>query len=180
MPEAGDLDALCQPPLAAAALDLDACQLSLCTSGSSGEPKRIDKTLRQLANEVRALEALWGADLGQACIIGSVATQHIYGLLFRVLWPLCAGRSFVRQQLPFPEDLQRVSRQHPHFAWVASPALLKRMGDNLDWAALSSVKRVFSSGGALPADAADSLHQRLQHGHQQLGIHGLDRAAGVA
>ena len=150
----------------------------MCTSGSSGEPKRIDKTLRQLANEVQALEALWGADLGQACIIGSVATQHIYGLLFRVLWPLCAGRTFVREQLPFPEDLQRVSRQHPHFAWVASPALLKRMGDNLDWAALSTVKRVFSSGGALPADAADSLHQRLQQWPTE--ILGSSETGGIA
>ncbi|MGK9517796.1 hypothetical protein O6467_23885, partial [Salmonella enterica subsp. enterica] len=77
--EAGDLDALYQPAVAAAALDLDTCQFSLCTSGSSGEPKRIDKTLRQLANEVQALENLWGADLKDACIIGSVATQHIYG-----------------------------------------------------------------------------------------------------
>ena len=56
--EAADLDALYQAPLSPAALDLDTCQLSLCTSGSSGEPKRIDKTLRQLANEVQALEAL--------------------------------------------------------------------------------------------------------------------------
>ncbi|WP_432754940.1 AMP-binding protein [Pseudomonas sp. WMBT8] len=176
--EAGDLEALYHPPLAAAALDLDACQLGLCTSGSSGAPKRIDKTLRQLANEVQALEALWGADLGRACIVGSVATQHIYGLLFRMLWPLCAGRSFVRQQLPFPEDLQRVSRQHPHFAWVASPALLKRMGDNLDWTALSTVKRVFSSGGALPAEAADSLHQHLHQWPTE--ILGSSETGGIA
>ena len=148
-------------PLPAAALDLDQCRLSLCTSGSSGEPKRIEKSLRQLANEVLALEQLWGADLGGACMIGSVATQHIYGLLFRVLWPLCAGRSFVRQQLPFPEDLQRASREHEAFAWVTSPALLKRMGDNLDWPALSRVRRVFSSGGALPPEAARSLQTRL-------------------
>ena len=69
-------------PLAPAELDPDTCQLSLCTSGSSGEPKRIEKNLRQLANEVVALEHLWGADLGQAWIIGSVATQHIYCLLY--------------------------------------------------------------------------------------------------
>ncbi|NVZ61496.1 AMP-binding protein [Pseudomonas gingeri] len=165
-------------PLAPAALDLDACRLSLCTSGSSGEPKRIEKSLRQLANEVRALEQLWGADLGQACIIGSVATQHIYGLLFRVLWPLCAGRPFVRTQLAFPEDLQRASRQHPQFAWVASPALLKRMGDNLDWPALSQVRRVFSSGGALPEDAADSLRQRLQQWPTE--ILGSSETGGIA
>lgn len=167
-----------QPGLAGAELDLDQCRLSLCTSGSSGEPKRIDKTLRQLANEVEALEQLWGADLGQACIIGSVATQHIYGLLFRVLWPLCAGRPFVRRQLAFSEDLQRASREYPAFAWVASPALLKRMGDNLDWPALSAVRRVFSSGGALPSEAAQSLHQRLQQWPTE--ILGSSETGGIA
>jgi len=175
---ADDLAALDQAPLDPAALDLDTCQLSLCTSGSSGEPKRIDKTLRQLANEVEALEALWGPDLEDACIIGSVATQHIYGLLFRVLWPLCAGRPFVRQQLAFPEDLQRASREHAHFAWVASPALLKRMGDNLDWTALSQVSRVFSSGGALPIEAAGSLYDRLQQWPTE--ILGSSETGGIA
>ncbi|WP_282358391.1 acyl-CoA synthetase family protein [Pseudomonas sp. PS01303] len=167
-----------QPALPAAALDLEQCQLSLCTSGSSGEPKRIDKTLRQLANEVEALEQLWGADLGEACVVGSVATQHIYGLLFRVLWPLCAGRPFVRKQLAFPEDMQRASREHPTFAWVASPALLKRMGDNLDWPALSAVRRVFSSGGALPLEAAQSLQKRLQQWPTE--ILGSSETGGIA
>jgi acyl-coenzyme A synthetase/AMP-(fatty) acid ligase/3-hydroxymyristoyl/3-hydroxydecanoyl-(acyl carrier protein) dehydratase len=162
----------------AAELDLDHCWLSLCTSGSSGEPKRIEKTLRQLSNEVHALEQLWGADLGPACMIGSVAAQHIYGLLFRVLWPLCAGRPFVRRQLAFPEDLQRASREQPAFAWVASPALLKRMGDNLDWPALSSVRRVFSSGGALPPEAAQSLQQRL--GQWPTEIFGSSETGGIA
>jgi acyl-coenzyme A synthetase/AMP-(fatty) acid ligase/3-hydroxymyristoyl/3-hydroxydecanoyl-(acyl carrier protein) dehydratase len=177
-PDDAQLEDLYQPALPAAELDLDQCSLSLCTSGSSGEPKRIDKTLHQMANEVEALEQQWGADLGEACIIGSVATQHIYGLLFRVLWPLCAGRPFVRQQLAFPEDLQRASREHAAFAWVASPALLKRMGDNLDWPALSAVRRVFSSGGALPADAAQSLQQRL--GQWPTEILGSSETGGIA
>ena len=173
-----ELEALYATPLAAAELDLDRCQLSLCTSGSSGEPKRIDKSLRQMANEVEALEQLWGSGLGDACLIASVAAQHIYGLLFRVLWPLCAGRCFIRQQLAFPEDMQRASRQHASFAWVASPALLKRMTDNLDWPALSTVRRVFSSGGALPADAAQALHQRL--GQWPTEILGSSETGGIA
>jgi len=165
-------------PLAPADLDLEHCRISLCTSGSSGEPKRIDKQLRQLANEVLALERLWGEALGQAWIIGSVATQHIYGLLFRVLWPLCAGRGFERRQLPFPEDLQRASQAHPAFAWVASPALLKRMGENLDWPALSRVRKVFSSGGELPGEAAQQLYQRL--GQWPTEILGSSETGGIA
>ncbi|CAM3652805.1 putative AMP-binding enzyme [Pseudomonas reidholzensis] len=159
-------------------LDLDHCRIGLCTSGSSGEAKLIDKRLRQLGNEVSALEQLWGEALGDAWIIGSVATQHIYGLLFRVLWPLCAGRGFSRQPLPFPEDLQRASREHPACAWVTSPALLKRMGDNLDWPALSQVRRVFSSGGQLPAQAAERLHQRL--GQWPTEILGSSETGGIA
>src|SRR5690606_29229759 len=53
-------------PLAAAELDPDLLGLTLCTSGSSGQPKLIDKRLHQLASEVEALEALWGADLGDS------------------------------------------------------------------------------------------------------------------
>ncbi|OZY59130.1 AMP-binding protein [Pseudomonas lundensis] len=176
--QSSDLHGLSADPLPAAQLDLDACQLSLCTSGSSGAPKRIDKSLRQMANEVQALEALWGAELGDACIIASVAAQHIYGLLFRVLWPLCAGRPFVRRQLAFPEDMQRASREHPSFVWIGSPALLKRTADNLDWAALSQVRRVFSSGGALPADAAATLFERL--GQWPTEILGSSETGGIA
>ncbi|MFS2157735.1 AMP-binding protein [Pseudomonas sp. Pseusp122] len=172
------LEQLQAAPLPAALLDPDECRLSLCTSGSSGEPKLIEKRLRQLVNEIEVLERLWGEDLGNACIIGSVAAQHIYGLLFRVLWPLSAGRRFVRKQLPFPEDLQRASREFENFAWVASPALLKRMGENLDWPGLSAVRRVFSSGGTLPADAAASLQQRL--GQWPTEVLGSSETGGIA
>ncbi|MDO8696788.1 MAG: AMP-binding protein, partial [Pseudomonas sp.] len=100
-------------PLPPAVLDLDQCRLTLCTSGSSGAAKLIDKSLRQLANEVLALEQLWGAQLQGATVVASVASQHIYGLLFCVLWPLCAGRPFLRRVQVFPEDLQRESLQQP-------------------------------------------------------------------
>jgi acyl-coenzyme A synthetase/AMP-(fatty) acid ligase len=165
-------------PLAAATLDLDQCRLTLCTSGSSGSAKLIDKRLRQLSNEVTALEQLWGADLQGATVVASVAPQHIYGLLFCVLWPLCAGRPFLRRPQPFPEDLQRASLSAVEFIWVASPALLKRMGDNLDWPALSRVRRLFSSGGPLPAEAAQVLQQRL--GQWPTEIYGSSETGGIA
>lgn len=172
------LDGIDGEALPPAALDPDACRLVLCTSGSSGAPKLIDKSLRQLASEVEALEQLWGHDLAGATILGSVAAQHIYGLLFRVLWPLCAGRPFWRRALPFPEDLQRESLGQPAFAWITSPALLKRMGDNLDWQALGAVRGVFSSGGALPAEVCAELGVQL--GQQPTEIYGSSETGGIA
>ena len=177
-----ELNALYAEPLAPAALNLDAQLLVLSTSGSSGEPKLITKTLRQLNNELCVLEQLWGTALGSSAVLGSVITQHIYGLLFRLLWPLCAGRYLLRLPLPFPEDIQQASLSslvsQDAFAWVASPALLKRMGENLDWAALRGVRKVFSSGGPLPADAAELLEQRLQQ--RPVEIYGSSETGGVA
>lgn len=176
------LQALFAQALAPAALDLDAELLVLSTSGSSGEPKLITKTLRQLSNELCVLEELWGKDLGGCAVLGSVITQHIYGLLFRLLWPLCAGRYLLRLPLPFPEDIQQASlsclASHSGFAWVASPALLKRMGENLDWSALRAVRKVFSSGGPLPTEAAELQEQRLQQ--RPVEIYGSSETGGVA
>ncbi|MGA3251828.1 MAG: AMP-binding protein, partial [Paraburkholderia sp.] len=69
-------------------------RLTLFTSGSSGAPKPVRKTLAQFNAEVRTLEQQWGEALGQATILSSVPHHHIYGILFRVFWPLAAGRAF--------------------------------------------------------------------------------------
>ncbi|GGJ99010.1 AMP-binding protein [Pseudomonas matsuisoli] len=169
---------LTQAPLTPAPLaPYDAC-LVLSTSGSTGQPKLIEKRLYQLANEIAALEQQWGAALGDALIVASVSAQHIYGLLFRVLWPLCAGRPFVREVQPYPEYLQQASLGHRQdFAWVTSPALLKRLGDNLDWQALRSVRKVFSSGGPLPAGAANDVQRRF--GQPACEIYGSSETGGI-
>jgi len=171
-------DALVGDTLDPQPLALDLPCLVLATSGSTGESKLIGKTLAQLANEVDVLDTLWGESLRDATVLGSVSTQHIYGLLFRVLWPLSAGCSIVRKQLPFPEDLQRATLWHARAVWISSPALLKRMGDNLDWTALAGrVAKVFSSGGPLAAETSQSLQARL--GQAPIEVYGSSETGGV-
>ncbi|MFP3656715.1 AMP-dependent synthetase, partial [Burkholderia sp. SIMBA_052] len=73
---------------------------------SSGRPKPIRKTLAQFNAEVHTLERQWGALVGDATMLASVPHHHIYGLLFRVLWPLAAGRAFDRAVSIEPLHLQ--------------------------------------------------------------------------
>ena len=164
------------PPLEPA--ELDASQtLVLCTSGSSGTPKHIGKTWGQLAQEVQALQHQWPDP--QAPVLGSVSAQHMYGLPFRVLWPLCAGRQIDRPQRLYPEDLQQASLRHPSFTWIASPALLRRLGQRLDWAQLrGKLTRIHSSGGALPRDVSDDIAQSL--GLRPTEIYGSSETGAVA
>ncbi len=130
------------------------CQLLIYTSGSSGEPKAITKTLAQLDGEVQALHRHWGTQLQNALVVASVPCHHIYGLWFRVLWPLAAGIPFARHTFAEPSQA-RAWRTWPAVVWIAGPAQLTR------WPALlcdgvwpDAPRLTFSSGGPLPADAA--------------------------
>jgi len=145
--DAADIDAGVEP------LDADATRLVVFTSGSTGEPVAIEKRLRQLDAEAHALEAALGGGLEGVAVHGTVSHQHIYGLLFRVLWPLAAGRAIVPRAF-FPEDLL-AAMGGQETVLVASPAHLKRLPAQLSWASLHGrLRAVFSSGGALPAEAA--------------------------
>ncbi len=158
-------------------LDPDTCRLVLFTSGSTGEPAAITKTLRQLDNEVASLEAQFGETLADALVQGTVSHQHIYGLLFRVLWPLSTRRRFAPRRLAYNEELTVLGPEP--LALVASPAHLKRLPSNQDWRSLASGLRVvFSSGGPLPADAAHDV-QRLW-GQSAVEVFGSTETGGIA
>ena len=133
------------------AIDLNLINITLFTSGSTGTPKAIHKTLLLLDAEIQALERQWGTLLGHSRIVSTVSHQHIYGLLFRVLWPLCAGRAFSSHDLTYTEQV--INNATCEYSLISSPALLKRLedeGHKGDYCA------VFSSGGPLSADASDA------------------------
>src|SRR5471030_3356011 len=89
----------------AAELAPDFPALVVFTSGSTGAAQAIPKKIAQLASEVATLEILFGAIAGDAAVIATVSHQHIYGLLFKVLWPLSAGRAIHALSVTFPEEL---------------------------------------------------------------------------
>ena len=101
-------------------------KLVIFTSGSTGQPKPVDKQLIQFQLEIDTLEKHWGKQLAHATALATVSHQHIYGLLFRVLWPLSAGRCFHSDCYINPETLVKGAQDAAAY-WVASPAHLKRL-----------------------------------------------------
>lgn len=160
-------------------LDPHHCHLALFTSGSSGEPKRIVKTLAQLDAEIDRLEQLFGTQLGEACILATVPHHHIYGLLFRLLWPLAAGRAFDCATLANPEELTEHIAHHQAHALISSPAHLARfpaLMNLADWQ--PRPRAIFSSGGPLAADTAHSFATQL--GQAPIEVFGSTETGGVA
>src|SRR5471030_775675 len=161
-----------------AALAPDFPALVVFTSGSTGAAQAIPKKIAQLASEVATLEILFGAIAGDAAVIATVSHQHIYGLLFKVLWPLSAGRAIHALSVTFPEQLAPALAAGP-CVLVASPAHLKRLPAQLDWSgATQTLRAVFSSGGPLPAETAHGTGELL--GKIPVEVYGSSETGGVA
>lgn len=156
----------------------DGVALVVHTSGSTGAAQAIPKRWSQLGSEVATLEALFGARVGQAAIVATVSHQHIYGLLFKVLWPLAAGRAIHAASLKYPEQLAAVLAAGPG-ALIASPAHLKRLPEHVSWgAAAHGLRAVFSSGGPLGADVAQACGALL--GQTPVEVYGSSETGGIA
>lgn len=156
-------------------LDPRAAALVVFTSGSTGAPLALPKRLFQLFDEVRALESEFGARLTDASVQGTVSHQHIYGLLFRLLWPLAAGRPLAARRLAYLEDL---GREPGRVVLIASPAHLKRLQASALGDLPSRLLALFSSGGPLPDEALAPCAQQL--GQTPIEVYGSSETGGVA
>src|SRR5258705_4775011 len=156
--------------------DPDFPGVMLYTSGTTGAPEAIPKKLAQLAAEVATLEAQFAGEVGSADIIATVSHQHIYGLLFNVLWPLTAGRAIHAQNLSFLEELATADRE---CVLVSSPAHLKRLPESYAWPrATKRLRAIFSSGGPLPFEVAKETQRLL--GRVPIEVYGSSETGGIA
>lgn len=157
-------------------LDMKATRMVIFTSGSTGEPKPIEKSLLQLQLEINNLQALWGEQLAHSEVLATVSHQHIYGLLFRVLWPLSVGRCFHSHTYINPETLVN-SIQNVSACWIASPAHLKRLDQSSPWQNIAQLTAIFSSGGDLHETVTQQI--KAYSGQQVIEIYGSSETGGI-
>lgn len=160
-------------------LELESLVLEVFTSGSSGEPVAIPKKLFQLSNEINNLQLLWGSFIENATVFATVSHHHIYGLLFRVLWPLAAGRPFNSGISEYLEDLVNIPIPCEDIVTISSPTHLSRLPNLVDWGSFKTqCKAIFSSGAPLPRQASLDT-QALLH-LAPIEVYGSSETGGIA
>ncbi|VUD68876.1 Plipastatin synthase subunit B [Thalassocella blandensis] len=161
------------------ALDESAVAMSVFTSGSTGEPKKIAIRFYQLINEIESHEARWGGELAQAPVAATVSHQHLYGLIFKVLWPLSAGRAFINHNISVVEELSILAKYHSRLTVVTTPSHLSRLPDTIDWSDLEGTwSKVFSSAAPLSLAASQEARQKFKCDVTE--IYGSSETGGIA
>ena len=154
-------------------------RIVIYTSGSTGAAKPISKTLMQLDRELAVLESSWGRQWQDPIVASTVSHQHLYGLLFALLWPLCSGRRFCAKAFTDLSIMAKTTGAVPEAVWVMSPAHLHRLPQNIPWNEVRGrIKTVFSSGDLLRFEAAQEAHQVL--GSHPVEVLGSSETGGIA
>lgn len=173
------------------------------TSGSSGHAKAIVKTFAQLIIEVELLEQTFGEkvdghtsnDQGfsrdacqqqNAIVMATVSHQHIYGLLFKLLWPLWSGRYLHLSVFSYPEHLvqqiktyQQGKYSQRKICLISSPAYYHRLlSDNVLVQVKDQFSVLFSSGGPLNNEVAINLKGALAKA--PIEVFGSTETGGIA
>lgn len=129
-------------------LDSNFEALGIFTSGSTGEPVCIDKTIRQLENEVDALELTFGQEITKNVVFyRTVSHQHFFGMPFGVYWPLSRGSVLSRFVIKGGHEWCTLNPQ----VLITSPSFLKSIADTTSQHKNigSGIQSIFSAGGVL-------------------------------
>ena len=134
--------------------------LVVFTSGSSGTPSRIFKTPAQLYREATLLQQTFGGELPPGTrFVGTVPHQHMFGLPFRLMWPLWAGYPIISELFRYPEELGRLEAG-PHVL-ISSPATLKRLAQLETFSSPANFLATFTAGSPLHDSVAAACTARL-------------------
>jgi acyl-CoA synthetase (AMP-forming)/AMP-acid ligase II len=160
--------------------DRDRPLCELFTSGTTGAGKAVTKTLAHVEDEIEVLERTFGGALSPATrVFSTVSCQHLYGLLFRIAWPLATGRPLQADTLLRPEELLPRMGAADESVLVTTPAHLRRLRAPEGVAPLRArCRAVFSSGGPLDAPTAAAVTRGL--GTAPFEIFGSTETGGVA
>lgn len=122
--------------------------LTLFTSGSTGLPKPIDKSVSQLEKEIQILIDNWGS-FSNDLFVASVSHEHMYGLTFKIMLALSTKIPFICESVVYQEQL--AIYQQKQIIYITTPSIIKNLDDNLP---PIKCDKVISSGGKLSYEEA--------------------------
>ena len=126
--------------------------LVLFTSGSSGTPKRIEKTVGLMSREAVITQRLFGRHLEGAVIAATVDPRHLYGLTFAVWMAMTTGTPVADARTVYQEQLLEFDRP---VALVTTPTFMRMLDTALE---RPRIAFCLTAAGVLDDEALSRMH----------------------
>lgn len=125
--------------------------IQLFTSGSSGTPKCIEKTVGLMDREADVTTRLFRSVTEGTVIQSTVDPRHLYGLTFNVWFAMSADRPMATTRRVYQEQLLTLPSP---VALITTPTFMRMLETSL---AAPTLPFVLSAGGPLSAEAKATL-----------------------
>ncbi|MDQ6993890.1 MAG: AMP-binding protein [Mariprofundus sp.] len=158
-------------PLYTCSFNLHQQAITLYTSGSTGEPKPVHKTVGNLFSETMALKH--AIPWPNSPLTASVPPNHLYGLTFSILLPWVLGVPVVDECPLHGDEVATTMQQVNGQILITVPA---HLGALLEQSSINPSILVISSAGALSPELATQWQQQYQqeiveiYGSSETGI----------
>ena len=124
------------------------------TSGSTGEAKNIEKSLRDMVLEAEFLVERFGLRASDRFLSG-VSHQNMFGLTFSIFVPLLCGSRTQKGGLNYPEII--LAADLAGAVLISSPTVLGALCEHADAANIAPLSTIFSAGAPLSPAIRDRL-----------------------
>jgi long-chain acyl-CoA synthetase len=140
----------------------DALAVLLYTSGTSGKPKGVMLTARNLASNVEQC-VTWAAFTRRDTVLGVLPQFHSFGLTVLTLLPLMVGCPVVYTARFAPKRVLDLLKEHRPTALIAIPTMLNALlhARSAEPSHFSSLRFLVSGGEPLPAAVFEGFASKL-------------------
>uniref|UniRef100_UPI00260C8F1F AMP-binding protein n=1 Tax=uncultured Campylobacter sp. TaxID=218934 RepID=UPI00260C8F1F len=152
------------------------------TSGSTGEAKNIEKSLRDMVLEAEFLVERFGLCASDRFLSG-VSHQNMFGLTFSIFVPLLCGSRTQKGGLNCPEII--LAADLAGAVLISSPTVLGALCEHADAANIAPLGTIFSAGAPLSPAIRDRLaalsNARIVdiYGSSETGVIACNEGAGL-
>ena len=152
------------------------------TSGSTGEAKNIEKSLRDMVLEAEFLVERFGLCASDRFLSG-VLHQNMFGLTFSIFVPLLCGSRTQKGGLNYPEII--LAADLAGAVLISSPTVLGALCEHADAANIAPLSTIFSAGAPLSPAIRDNLRALSSarivdiYGSSETGVIACNEGAGL-
>ncbi len=159
--------------------DMQDVNVSFFTSGSTSTPKEIIKPLKTLFAGMLNINRYSPNQHDDAVVVTPILPHHMYGILWRFLFPLCKGLVVEIETITSPEELVAKQNRYNHVLLLLTPSFMDKLVKYQDlYQFKKNVSAICSSGALLSEETSLGMFEIF--GVCPFEIFGSTETGGVA